>query len=355
MNLNSPTIGKSLLLLALASLPATALADGGFLVDPYYEIYETGQVAFIRYDSANGVEDLHILPEFEGNARNFAWIVPVPSLPTLAESSTQLFYDCARLASPVYRYRESSWGCEGSSIAYDTVAENGVDVLESQTVGDYDTMILGADDAAVLTDSLTAWGFLHEDNQAAALAVLEGYVADGWYFVTLKIDSTAFDGWPRAVRSDRSEPYYPYYGWIDPIRITFASESIVYPMRISALSASALSEVVLYVAADHRMEFPGARIGYANRIGGDELRAIRESYRSLGVLIGEGDYLTRLDRIFSPAEMDEDLLLTASANDAEIHQIRYSRIPLGLLLLLLGAAGLRLLPRRKKAVAPGGA
>ncbi len=319
-----------------------ASADGGFFPYRYQDIYETGQIAFINYDSVTRTEHLHILPKFVGDARDFAWIVPVPSLPELSESSIDLFRNCSSLTAPVWKYREDGMSCNQkfATPTADGGNDADVDIHESQLVGDFQTMIISASDASALTDSLTSWGFLHEDNQEDVLPIFEDYVARAWYFVTMKIDSTAFP--PEYGRSD---PYYPGYYWgIDPIHLTFESDEIIYPMKISAVSSAEVTNVVIYVAADNRIDFTGATTTYANRISASELRAIRERYSHIGAQLADGDFLTRLERAFSPAEMDEDLTLTAAASNSEFHQITYSKLPLGLILLLLGTLTCRFWP-----------
>ncbi len=313
---------------------ATALADGCMMAPWQYEIYETSQIAYLDYDSDTSTERLHILPGFRGDTQNFAWIVPVPGLPELDESSTPIFHQLADLTAPEYRNREDGWGCNQTDYMVRPAndGDGGVDIIDSQLVGIYQAMILGADDADALTDSLTTWGFLHDDNADDFTPLLDAYVQDDWYFVTLKVDSTAFD--------EAQQDWY-WYGGMQPIALTFTCDAPIYPMRISALSAADDTSVILYVNADRRMDFAGAETEYANNLSENEVCAIRSNHPDLGALLQAGDYLTKLKRRYSPAQMDADVLLEAADTNAQYWRVYYSGFPLTTgLLVLVFAVGL---------------
>jgi len=321
--------------LIMAAIGTNAAADGMMIAPWQYDIYETDQVAFLDFDANSGVERLHILPEFQSNTQDFAWIVPVPSLPELDESEAGIFRDLAALTAPEYRYRDEGWGC--SQVDYMTApadGNGGVEIIEEELVGIYRTMIVGADDAGLLTDSLTVWGFLHDDNTDEIAAMLETYVDEGWFFVTLKVDSTAF--------AEDPQDWY-WYGAMYPIKLTFAVDAPVYPMRISALSADDDTAVTLYIKSDRRMDFEGAETHYANRFTDGELRAIRVRYPHLSPLLAEGEFITKLLRRYSPEQMDADLYPEPAGTNAEYRRIQYSGLPLtsGLMLAMLGLVLIR--------------
>jgi len=306
------------------------LADGGFIAPEGFFMYEPVQRAFIDYDHESGTENLTILPKFHGDALAFAWVVPVPGLPEVALADLQLFRDLDMLTQPDYRSRDGDWDCFGGPGGPDyLIADGGFEVIGSSLVGYYQTMILAATEAPALLDFLTALGFLHDGNREAATAAINDYVDRSWYFVTMQVDSTALA---------EINPYFhdrpgPYWGNLDPIQLTFASDDIIYPMKISALSASDVTEVYLYVNADHRLTFAGADTYYANRFTSvDYHKAARLPY--LREVIREGDFLTKLHCRLGPAQMTRDIVLEPAATDDEIQLILYSGFPwTGLLLL----------------------
>lgn len=313
-----------------ASAPLPAIADGGYLSPAGYYFYEPAQTAFIRYDAAEDTETLSIYPSFWGEPADFAWVVPIPSLPTVTEDDPDLFLQLNAAASPAIRHRDSFWGCDERRDYLVGAPGDGVVIVDEKFVGIYRTMTLAADEASALTDSLTTWGFLHEDNRDAFLPILQGYVDEGWYFVTMVIDSASVaevqaQGASLAIKA-AAAPVPPYNG-IQPVRFTFASPDIVYPLRISATSTYGANQVNIYVAADHRMDFPEARTVYANRITAGELAGIRRTYPQLGAELWDGAFLTKLYRGYTPEEMDNDVILTPADTDDEFLIVRQSGLP----------------------------
>lgn len=325
------------LIIIVLAWPCLATADGGMLPPYLREIYESEQIAFVTHDPETGSEDLHIQPRFHGDTREFAWIVPVPNLPTVSESDPQLFRDCAGLTTPIHRSREGAWDCTRERVDYLDADLPGVEIISEQDVGVYETMVIGADDPTALADSLLEWGFLHAGNIESAGPVLQSYVDRSWYFVTMRVDSTAFEEWI-------SQPGTDYwYGTLHPIHLSFSSAEIVYPMRISSISAHSQSRVFLYVAAGERMHFAGAETMYANRLSAGELEAIRSRYPVLGMHLQEDDFLTKLSRIMGPEDMSDDLELVVADSDDEFRLVHYSGLPVasGLLLSMLALLAVR--------------
>ncbi len=323
--------------------PATVQADGMFIAPLGSFMYEPVQQAYLHYDSATETEQLSILPGCWGDANEFAWVVPVPTLPDVEAEDMDLFRDLDRLTQAVYRDREDEWGCDRFSQDYDVMAAptGRVDVIESVLVGYYNTLVIAADDASVLTDSLTAWGFLHTENLVAATEALAHYVKKSWYFVAMKVDSTAL-----ADLYAKRAPYIYYGGGLDPVRLTFSSPEIVYPMKISAFSADQNTSVHLYVNSDHRLTFTGAATWFASRITQSELNQLGNCPTLAGRL-QDGDFLTKLNRAYTPAQMTEDVILTRAANDNEYQLIQYSGLP-WTLMVLLAPAGIWAIYRRTK-------
>jgi len=330
---NSSTVLAALAFLAALTLvhPAAVLGDGGFVAPEGSFMYEPTQQAFIDYDSESKTEQLSILPGFYGDANAFAWIVPVPGLPEVALADRQLFRDLDNLTRPVYRSRDGDWDCFQRDDLFGPDARDGeVEIIDSRLVGYYQTMTVAATEAPALLDSLTAWGFLHQENLEATTAAITDYVDRSWYFVTFQIDSTAL------AEVDSYGYYGPYgyvHGGLDPIQLTFASDEIIYPMKISAISAADDSRVHIYVNTDHRMDFAGADTYYANRFSSGELNEISH-FPSLRAVLQPGDFLTKLHRGYRPEQMTEDIILQRAPSDDEFQLIHYSGFPwTGILLL----------------------
>ncbi len=129
-------------------------------------------------------------------------------------------------------------------------------------------------------------------------------------------------------------------------RRLFAATAAVYPMRISAVSADSKTRVHLYVKAAHRMTFTGADTWYANRITSRDL-SLLGSYPTLVSRLEPGDFLTKLNRDYTPVQMTEDLILVRAANDDEFRIIQYSGLP-WTLLALFAVTGIWTIYRRVK-------
>ncbi|MFC1573431.1 DUF2330 domain-containing protein [Candidatus Eisenbacteria bacterium] len=317
-------------------------ADGGFVVPLTYHLYESDQRALVVFDEDQQKEELYVQAGFRGDITDFAWIIPVPSVPEVDTADADLFDEAERLTRPSYRHRGHDGGCAcGNEIVTTPLGgqDGGVVVYGESTVGIYATRIVGADSSAVLADSLTAWGYLHGANYDEVVETLDFYVERDWVFVAMRVEEPDVD---------QPYPDYSYRGGTEPVHLSFDTVEPVYPMRISAMSADDISTVTVYVCADHRMTFPGADTRYANKINASELRAIREHYAHLGAILPEGCFLTKLRRQFTPDQMDSDILFVRADSDREFHEIHYSGFPPieGLLALAIGV-GIHLYWRRR--------
>ena len=70
------------------------------------------------------------------------------------------------------------------------------------------------------------------------LASLAPYSREGWSFVAMRLTSPQ-----------------PLDGSLDPVKLTFASDRLVYPMRMSAAARDA-QRVRIYAVSDHRLNAP---------------------------------------------------------------------------------------------------
>ena len=239
------------IILFLLATATPVLADGGFFPDSMYrDLYEVAQKAVILYGNSTGnyTEHLILSVSFEGDAEDFAWVIPVPNLPEIAVTDAELFWELSDFTAAEV---PKGGGCEGEGApGY----QDGVDVIEEQVVGPYATAILSSTNATALADWLNANGYIFpEDGEE----IISEYIEKEWYFVATKIN---------AVEEGTSEALAE--GDIEPIVLSFASNQTVYPLRISSLSATTATppEVLLYVLADHVMvpeQYP-LYIGFGN-------------------------------------------------------------------------------------------
>jgi len=241
-------------ILLLLTTATPALADGGFFPDSVYrDLYESEQKALILYGNSTGnyTEQLILSVSFEGDAEDFAWVIPVPNLPEIAVTDAELFWELSDFtAVEVPR----GGGCYGAFPGEGEGEDGGVDVIEEQVVGPYATATLSATNATALADWLNANGYIFpEEGQE----IVSEYIEKEWYFVATKINAI-----------EEGTNYTLAEGAIEPIVLSFASNQTVYPLRISSLSTKTATppEVLLYVLGAHVMvpeQYP-LYIGYGN-------------------------------------------------------------------------------------------
>lgn len=273
-----------------------------------------------------GENEVSMIPQvhFEGNARDFGIMVPVPALPKLAAVGSNIFTDASFLTQPIIRQSSDGCGCENS----DTIngfslnaadegslvdnSRSGVTVIYEQIIGTFQAVVLQATSAEDLTQWLNDndYKFNPDDSQ-----LLAEYVAKEWFFVAMKLDTSQvpqhIDQWWNATTS--------------PAKITFAYDksSLTYPLKISAISTNEQAEVLVYTISKDPMRFPGAKLEYANEVTADEADAIAERYFSLAPFVRPGVFITKLRRTFAKSEMQQDIEIEVTEDRREFREVRY--------------------------------
>jgi len=78
-------------IMATFYLTPISLADGGLFTQLYRDIYEPNQLAMIIFDDM--VEKIIFQIDYEGDAEDFAWVIPVPGYPKLFSVQDDIFYE----------------------------------------------------------------------------------------------------------------------------------------------------------------------------------------------------------------------------------------------------------------------
>ncbi|MFI5986085.1 DUF2330 domain-containing protein [Streptomyces sp. NPDC051555] len=354
----------ALLAAQLGSLisPAYACGCGATIPDGRSRIGVGRESSVVRWDGAT--EQIVMRFSVSGDAHRAAWIMPVPGRATVELGDPDLFADLAELTRPEHRTRSYFWPRDrdwpfgsGGRDEVGAARPGGappVGVVGREQLGDFDVARLTATDPQALRAWLQANGFELPEGLATELGP---YVAQKWEYV--------------AVRLVSKEAGRTLGGDLDPLRIRFASDRLVYPMRLSRLAKTPQS-LGLYVLADHRME-PRSAIGgaapevtFADRIDpkGDASGARGAALAELTG--GEPVFLTAIEQRFpEPSRIDGDHELRATASDTPYRRAVYEDrlltigdgIPVWLLTLagaaaaVVAAGALALRARRR---APGG-
>lgn len=287
--------------------------------------------ALIAWDGSR--EDIVMSLGVTGSSDTAAWVMPVPSAAQVSLGEAEAFAELGRLTAPRIEYRDTwwptfSWLTSGPSEGAMAGPPPGaaVNVLGRQRIGPFDVTRLAAQDPTALATWLTGNGFPHPEGLDANLAP---YVADRWEIVAVKL-APATQG--ESLTGD-----------LQPLRLSFASDKVVYPMRLSR-SASTPQTVDLYLLADHRMDptsVPVAgnapKLEFAGRIEGKDVSP------ALADFVGDGAFLTQWDNyIGDPASIDGDYVFEQATADTPYQRVIYRERNRGDLtgLTLLVAVGL---------------
>lgn len=226
-----------------------------------------------------------------GADRRAAVVLPVPATPTVTAvrgDQVDVFGQLARATMPLPGESSGSGDGDGATAG----AAPGVKLLSRERVGGYDVSRLRAGDAGALQRWLDGHGYR---TPAAAQPILRRYVAERWAFVAIRLAPGSVGAGTRALR---------------PLRISFASERIVYPLRLSRLSQRPVT-AVLYVVGEHRVLAKGFDTHHAGLV--DELSpAPTPAVRRLL----DGRYVTKLQISGrTPSSIHDDVVVRQAPSD----------------------------------------
>jgi len=281
--------------------------------------------------------EVALIPQvhFEGNARDFGIVVPVPAEPTLSTAGANVFNEASFMTQPLIRTSDSGCNCEDQATntvpflaraEFDASAmlddkSGGVTIVYEQTVGMFQAVVLQATNGSELTDWLDLNGYNYDQKDSETL---DSYVSKNWYFVAMKLDtaqvSQHVDRWWNATTSPAQ------------IRFSDFGSSLTYRLKMSASSRREHVDVVLYT------------------IDTDEFEALAQSYPQFSSLISQNSFVTKLRKTFSEAEMKNDIEITVSEDRREFREVRYRSSQNGFIFASLSIFALGILMSRKKKV-----
>jgi hypothetical protein len=116
-------------------------------------------------------------------------------------------------------------------------------VLEAGVVGSLDYKIIAASRA----DDLFAWLKANKYHYSGDEATLDFYVKKKWFFTVMKIDTMQM----------KKNKDGTYAGEVTPTRFQFASDKLIYPLKITQLSVKDKTEALFYVQTSYKVDLPG--------------------------------------------------------------------------------------------------
>ncbi len=300
-----------------------------------------------------GEKEISLIPQvaFEGNARDFGVLIPVPALPALALADADIFSQFSFLTQPLVRSRNDGCGCDDETVAVSPAfrtaldagavvdtRNNDVDLIYEQLVGMYQAAVLQAGDAAALAEWLQRNGYNYRAQDSLAL---QPYVERNWYFVAMRLDTAQVSGyigewWGATTR---------------PAEITFAAnpDSILYPLSVTAVSTQRATDVLIYAVGEKPLRFDGARVEYANFFSESEYAAVEKNWPAVADVLSPGQFVTKLRRKFRKEEMAQDFVVYSVADRREFREIIYQDAGgFGFASLLLFVFAIRLYRNERK-------
>ncbi|MDQ1322615.1 MAG: hypothetical protein QG655_3863 [Actinomycetota bacterium] len=281
--------------------PAAACACGG-IVSSDLGARVTGEQALLAMNG--GTETIVMRLDVDSVADNAALIVPTPAPATVTAAGPGLFPELERLTAPRVepgpRSRAEFDTAAGKPVAPTVVAQVQLGPLEATT--------LTGGDLTGVRQWLDSHGYTLRPEVSAQL---EPYLRQDWAFVAMRLTGEK-----------------PLSGQLDPVRMDFASDRMVYPMRMSA-AAKDTQRVVVYTLAPHRMQRDDADVArqavtldFAGLADGPFTDA------TLKELSPGNPYLTRISTtITDPAAITADFSFTPAPNDDSYRRVIGPAVP----------------------------
>jgi MYXO-CTERM domain-containing protein len=221
------------------------------------------QAEQIIFEVEEGHVVAHVLIRYAGRPENFAWLVPVPSVPELSLSPEGIFgmldretaattsvaienlcpesqFYCEYMTAPSNCVDPSTGG--GGSGAKDASVGQGnagdasagpqeppVQVIDEQVVGDYQTVVFSAGDAEAAVQWLNDNDFI---TNATMAPYMQPYADAGMLFLASKLVPGA--------EADA----------IKPLRMRFEAEAPMIPLQLTAVAAEPHMTITAYIYGD---------------------------------------------------------------------------------------------------------
>ncbi len=231
------TLVAGMLTAVFAVVPASACGCGGVVAPTDKPVTVPDETAVVQWDGH--IETIVLQLGMVTDAKDAALILPVPARATASLASPGIVDALQEISKPkvVYDHRSAPKG-DGSGDGAPGAAGGAtppVTVLNRTALGPFDVALLAATDATALSNWLSQNGFQLKPAFAAAVTP---YVRQRWEYVAIRLRPSGADN---------------LQGRLTPLKVRFASDSLIYPMRLSTLATKA-EQVTVYVLAAHRVE-----------------------------------------------------------------------------------------------------
>lgn len=244
-----------LILLLIVSAPVLQSFCGFYVAKAGASLWNKSSAVIIARKGEQTV--VTMMSDFKGDAKDFALVIPVPEVikeEQIRIADANIFqkmddYSAPRLVEyhdpnpcyqPRYSYMESAAPSMKSVMADDATEDREsaapdlkVTVLERFTVGEYDMLVLSAEESKGLKIWLTQNGYQMPEN---AEEILEPYLKSDMKFFVAKVNLENFQqGGFQELR---------------PIQMTFRSGKFMLPIRLGMANAKGDQDLIIYAISD---------------------------------------------------------------------------------------------------------
>lgn len=294
----------------LAMPTAQACGCGGFVASDGEEIAATAEYAVLSWDGEQ--ERVLLSMDALATSTDGALLIPTPTPADAALADTSVFEELEELTAPeeIIDYRwwpDLGFGAGSGDAGAAAPGAGGVEVLDTLQLGDIEVSVLAAEDADELARWLDENDYVMRDNLADALMP---YVAEGWSYLAIRLTTDADS----------------LSGALQPLDLTFASDQLIYPMRLSA-AATESQFVRTYVFSDHRTQRTDetASNGDPSLWFAGSIAPTQVTSDALVSITGEHPYLTVLDQYFEEpsSQILSDFTFARAPTDTQYRQVLY--------------------------------
>lgn len=323
-------------MLCILLTPLSAAACGGmFSADAYTE--QSAERLIFAVNPGQVV--LYEQIRYTGSPKDFAWVLPVPAVPTVGTAPVSLFQDLDRQTAPRFSM-PSPPDCGfngGAGAAAPQQPSSPVNVYSGGTVGPYNYNVIGSSNPQALTQWLTDH---HYKIPAESQTEMRPYIAAHMFFLAMRLQGSA------GVQD------------MTPVKISYANAgpAITIPLRMATPMGKESLGVQIWIFAGSRFvpqNYQSLQLDYSQLentsyttlvnqaasgvrghgfvteyarptdqlfVGDQELATLKQNYR----------YLTRLYTNISPAQIDLDPSFVAQAglpDVSPVHEIATSGSP----------------------------
>jgi len=302
--------------------PSYACACGAAIAPAGAQATMNHEVALVHWDGTT--ENILMRLAMNSSTDNVALVVPTPTPAIVSAGDKAAFSELEEVSSPQIQHQrhlrlKMLLGARYSASHEGAMAARAPEVINQVHLGPLEATTLAGGDLAGLQKWLADNEYAIRPEVAEAL---DPYVRDGWAFVAMRLTSAA-----------------PIQGGLDPVRLTFGSSHLVYPMRLS-VAAQEPQHVTVFTLSDHRQQRADAdaagqttTVQFAGNVGQSVHEPLLREFAG-----NHGAYLTKTQTdIYQTSKITSDFTFANAPNDDAFRQVivvnDYIDVPIELIVL----------------------